>query len=323
MVKVAINGFGRIGRLTLRHIMLEHPNIKVVAVNDLAPAETLMHLFKHDSSYGLFEEKIETDFLSEREPEKLPWRKLGVDVVLECTGVFRGREGATKHLKAGAKKVIISAPAKDDDIPSFVLGVNEDVYEPAKDNIVDMGSCTTNCLGPTVKVLDDNFGIVKGFMTTIHSYTNDQKILDMVHKDLRRARTAGANIIPTTTGATKAIGKVIPKLKGKLEGMAIRVPTQTVSLIDLVCLIEKPTTVEKVNQIFKKASQQDNFKGILAVDNNPLVSMDYKANTFSATVDTLSTKVNGNLVKVLAWYDNEYAYSGRLADFAEFVGKKI
>ncbi len=323
MVKIAINGFGRIGRLCLRHIMDNMPELEVVALNDLAPAETLAHLFKYDSSYGIYDKKIKAKFLSEQDPEKLPWKELGVDIVLECTGVFRDRKGAEKHVKAGAKKVIISAPAKDDDIPSFVLGVNEDIFVPEKDEIIDMGSCTTNCLAPVVKVLDDNFGIEKGFMTTIHSYTNDQRILDLVHKDLRRARTAGENIIPTTTGATKAIGKVIPKLKGKLDGMAIRVPTTVVSLIDLVCLVEKSTTAKEVNSIFKKASQKDNFKGILTVEDKPLVSMDYKGNTFSAVLDALLTKVDAHLVKVLAWYDNEYAYACRLAEFAEFIGKKL
>jgi|AntAceMinimDraft_18_1070375.scaffolds.fasta_scaffold26746_3 glyceraldehyde 3-phosphate dehydrogenase len=323
MTKIAINGFGRIGRLCLRHILENHPELEVVAINDLSPAEILIHLFKYDSSYGIYNKEIKSKFFCEREPEKLPWKELEVDVVLECTGAFRDREGASKHLKAGAKKVIISAPAKDDDIPSFVIGVNENVFDSTKDDIIDMGSCTTNCLAPITKVLNDNLGIVSGYMTTIHSYTNDQKILDMVHKDFRRARTAGANIIPTTTGATKAIGKVIPQLKGKLEGMAMRVPTQVVSLIDLVCLLEKSTTAKEVNSLFKKASEQDNFKGILSIEEAPLVSMDYKGNTFSATVDAESTKVNDKLVKIIAWYDNEYAYAGRLGDFAKFVGEKL
>jgi len=339
MTKIAINGFGRIGRLTLRHILKSHPELDVVAINDLAPAQTLAHLLRYDSSYGIYQKPVKArdgeffihgstrekaiKIFSEPKPEKLPWKELGVDVVLECTGVFRDRIGSQKHIKAGAKKVIISSPAKDDDIPSFVIGVNQDTFDPKKDDIVDMGSCTTNCLAPVVKVLDDNFGVKRGFMTTVHAYTNDQRILDSVHKDVRRARTAGANMIPTTTGATKAIGKVIPKLKGKLDGMAIRVPIQVVSLIDLVCLVEKPTTSEEVNYTFKKASQQKNFNCILGIEDALLVSSDYKGNTFSAIVDAESTKVNENLIKIIAWYDNEYAYACRLAEFAEFIGKKL
>jgi len=320
MIKIAINGFGRIGRLTLRHILDNHSNIEVVAINDLADKDTLLHLFKYDSSYGIYDKKVDAKFLSEKDPEKLPWNNLGIDVVLECTGAFRNRQGAEKHLKAGAKKVIISAPAKSDDIKGYVIGVNEDSL--GDDDIVDMGSCTTNCLAPVVKVLDDNFGIQKSFMTTIHSYTNDQRILDLVHKDLRRARTAGMNMIPTTTGATKAICKIMPKMKGKLDGMAIRVPTTTVSLIDLVSLVDKKTNVKDVNSAFKSAAEKE-LKNILAVEDKPLVSMDFKGNTYSAVIDSLSTKVQDNLVKVIAWYDNEYAYAGRLADFAEIVGKKI
>ncbi len=320
MIKIAINGFGRIGRLALRHILDEHPNIEVTAINDLADKKALLHLFKYDSSYGIYDKKIKAKFLSESEPEKLPWKDLGVDVVLESTGVFRDRKGAEKHLKAGAKKVIISAPAKSDDIKGYVMGVNE--KELGDDDIVDMGSCTTNCLAPVVKILDENFGIEKGFMTTIHSYTNDQRILDLVHGDLRRARTAGLNMIPTTTGATAAIGKIIPKMKGRLDGMAIRVPTATVSLIDLVCFVGKKTSPEKINSVFRAAAKKD-LKGILAVENEPLVSMDFKGNNHSAIVDALSTKAQDNLVKVLVWYDNEYAYAARLAEFAEMIGKKI
>jgi glyceraldehyde 3-phosphate dehydrogenase len=335
MVKVAINGFGRIGRLSLRHILKNQPNIQIVAINDLDSADILAHLLKYDSSYGIYEKSVDVkdgkmvvdkhiiEVFSEPEPENLPWKKLGVDVVLECTGAFRTRELASKHLKAGAKKIIISAPAKDADIPSFILGVNEDSYNPEKDNIVDMGSCTTNCLAPIVKVIDDNFGIVNGYMTTVHSYTNDQRILDLVHKDFRRARTAGANIIPTSTGASEAIGKVIPKLKGKIQGLALRVPTQTVSLLDLVCNIEKETNAKEINSIFNKASKQKEFQGILTIENAPLVSMDFKGSNFSAVVDTLSTMANGKIIKVIAWYDNEWAYACRLAEFAEFIGEKL
>ncbi|MBU1045729.1 type I glyceraldehyde-3-phosphate dehydrogenase [Patescibacteria group bacterium] len=335
MVKIAINGFGRIGRLTLRHILKNQPNIEVLAINDLDSADTLAHLLKYDSSYGIYDKSVEVkagkmivdkhsiEVFSEPDPEKLPWKKLEIDVVLECTGAFRTRELVLKHLKAGAKKVVISAPSKDADIPSFVLGVNENDYNPEKDDIVDMGSCTTNCLAPVAKVIDDNFGIVNGFMTTVHSYTNDQKILDLVHKDLRRARTAGANIIPTSTGATEAIGKIIPKLKGRMDGLAIRVPTQTVSLLDLVCNLEKEASVDEINSAFRNASKQKNFQHILTVENAPLVSMDFKGNNFSAVVDTLSTMANGKTIKVIAWYDNEWAYACRLAEFAEFVGKKL
>lgn len=323
MTKIAINGFGRIGRLTLRHILKNHPELEVLAINDLAPKETLTHLFKYDSSYGIYEKKVKAEFFSERQPERLPWKEMGVDIILECTGVFRDREGAQKHLQAGAKKVIISAPAKNEDISSFILGVNEEIYDSKEDDIVDMGSCTTNCLAPVAKVLDDNFGIIRGFMSTVHSYTNDQRILDLAHQDLRRARTAGTNIIPTTTGATKAIGKVIPKLKGILDGMAVRVPVASVSLIDLVCLVEKSALAEEVNSIFRKASEQGSFKNILTVEDSSLVSSDYKGNIFSAIVDAGLTRVNDNLIKVIAWYDNEYGYACRLAEFAEFIGKKI
>ncbi|MBU3964663.1 type I glyceraldehyde-3-phosphate dehydrogenase [Patescibacteria group bacterium] len=320
MVKIAINGFGRIGRLTLRHILQSDLNIEVVAINDLADRETLLHLFKYDSSYGIYDKKVEAKFFSEPDPEKLPWKDLGVDIVLECTGAFKTRELASKHIKAGAKKVIISAPAKTDDIKGYVMGVNDDAL--GDEDIVDMGSCTTNCLAPVVKVLDDNFGIQKGFMTTVHSYTNDQRILDLVHNDLRRARTAGMNMIPTTTGATNAICKIMPNMKGKLDGMAIRVPTTTVSLIDFVCLVDKKTTAKDVNSVFKSAAKKE-LKNILAVEDEPLVSMDFKGNPYSAIIDSLSTKVNENLVKVIAWYDNEYAYAARLAEFAELVGKKL
>jgi len=338
MIKIAINGFGRIGRLTLRHILKNHPEVEVVVINDLAPADILAHLLRYDSNYGVYQKSVkagseaifidgsskgkEIKVLSEPDPEKLPWKDLQIDIVLECTGRFTDLEGAQKHLKAGAKYVIISAPAKDETIPSFVLGVNEDKFDPKKNKIVDMGSCTTNCLGPVAKVLNDTFGIVKGFMTTVHSYTNNQKILDLVHKDFRRARAAALNIIPTTTGATKAIGKVIPELKGKLNGMAIRVPTPTVSFLDLVCVLEKPATVEEINYTFKKASQKPNFRGILGIEDALLVSSDYKGNTYSAVVDAASTMAIDNLVKVCAWYDNEWAYACRLAEFAEFVGKK-
>jgi len=335
-IKVAINGFGRIGRPVFRRLIENHPDVEVVAINDLTNPKTLAHLLKYDSVYGIYQKAVkatensilvngkEFRVFAETDPEKLPWKELDVDIVLECTGRFTSYDGAAKHLKAGAKKVIISAPSKNPEkIPEFVLGVNEDKCDPSKWDICDMGSCTTNCLAPVAKVLHENFKIIRGFMTTVHAYTNDQRILDLPHEDLRRARAAALNMIPTTTGAARAIGNVLPELKGKLDGMAIRVPIPTVSLIDLVCIVEKETTAEEVNYVFKKASQTERLKGILGIEDQPLVSCDFKGNSFSAIVDAPSTKVIGNLVKVLAWYDNEWAYAVRLAEFAEFVGKKL
>ncbi len=323
MIKIAINGFGRIGRPTFRRILDNHPDLEVVAINDLTDNETLEHLLKYDSLYGRYDKKINSEMLAEKNPEKLPWKEMGVDIVLECTGVFRDLEGAKLHLKAGAKKVIISAPCKSDGVPGFVLGVNEEKYEPEKIDIMDMGSCTTNCLAPIAKVLNDNFKIKKGFLTTVHSYTNDQRILDLPHKDLRRTRAAALNIIPTTTGAAKAIGKIIPELDGKLDGIAIRVPTPTVSILDLIVSVEKETSVEEVNQAFKGAAESERMKGILRTEKEPLVSTDFKGDTYSAIVDLPQTMVKGNLIKVLGWYDNEYGYACRLAEFAEFIGKKM
>ena len=335
MVKVAINGFGRIGRPVFKKIIEAHPNLEVVAINDLTDAPTLAYLLKYDSVYGIYQKSVKAqgDYLlvngqkfkvfAEKDPSKLPWKELGVDIVLECSGVFTDYEGARKHIEAGAKKVIISAPSKNPEkIPEFVLGVNEDKYDPKYD-IVDMGSCTTNCLAPIAKVLHENFKIVKGFMSTIHAYTNDQRVLDLAHKDLRRARAAALNIIPTTTGAARAIGNVIPELKGKLDGMAFRVPVPTVSVLDLVCEVEKKTTKEEVNFVLRKASQSERLSGILGVEDALLVSSDYIGNSFSAIVDSASTMVIDNLVKIVAWYDNEWAYACRLAEFAEFVGKKL
>lgn len=336
-IKIAINGLGRIGRPTFRRILDNHPDLEVLAINDLTDTKTLAHLLRYDSIYGIYQKPVKFSgkellldgtregksikVLAETEPLKLPWKKLGIDIVLECTGRFTDYEGAKKHIEAGAKKVIISAPGEG--TPSFILGVNEEKYDPKKDDVVDMGSCTTNCLAPVAKVLNDNFGIVKGFMSTIHSYTNDQRILDLPHKDLRRARAAALNIIPTTTGAAKAIGKVIPELKGKLDGIAFRVPTPTVSVLDLICEVEKPTTVEEVNYTFKKVSQKKEFQGILGIEDALLVSSDYIGNSFSAIVDAPSTMAIDNLVKVVAWYDNEWAYACRLAEFAEYIGKKL
>ena len=335
-IKIAINGFGRIGRPTLRRILDKHSDLEVVAINDLTDAGTLAHLLKYDSLYGIYGRSIKhTDnalvidgkqikVLAESDPSKLSWKELGVDIVLECSGVFIDYEGAAKHIAAGAKTVIISAPSKNQDkIPSYILGVNEEKFDVKKDKVIDMGSCTTNCLAPIVKVLQENFKIVKGFMTTVHSYTNDQRILDLPHKDLRRARAAALNIIPTTTGAAKAIGNVMPELKGKLDGIAFRVPTPIVSVLDLICQVEKKTTAEEVNYIFKKASKVKELNGILGVEDAILVSSDYKGNSFSAIIDASLTMANDNLVKVVAWYDNEWGYACRLAEMAEYVGKKM
>ena len=324
MIKVAINGFGRIGRPVFRRILDNHTDLEVVAINDLTDQKTLAHLLKYDSSYGIYEKTIGPDvkLFAEKDPANLPWKELGVDVVLACSGQFTEIEGAKKHLEAGGKKVIISAPSKSKEIKTFVLGVNEEKYDSKKDNVVSMASCTTNCLAPVAKVLNDNFKIEKGFMTTDHSYTNDQRILDLPHKDLRRARAAAINIIPTTTGAASAIGKVIPEIEGKLDGIALRVPTPVVSILDLICLVEKKTSVKEVNDIFKKMAEKE-MKGILGVEEDSLVSSDFKGNPLSAIVDLQLTMVKENLVKVVAWYDNEWAYACRLAEFAEFVGKKI
>lgn len=332
MVKVGINGFGRIGRLALK-AGLEKKGLDIVAVNDLTDARTLAHLFKYDSTFGIFpgEVKVKDNtliingrtirVLSEKNPILLPWKELGVEVVIESTGKFRDREGAGKHLKAGAKKVIISAPAKGEDI-TIVLGVNEEEYDPEKHHIISNASCTTNCLAPAAKVLLDNFGIRRGLMTTIHSYTNDQVILDSPHKDLRRARAAALSMIPTTTGAAKATALVLPQLEGKIDGLAIRIPTPNVSLIDFVCELEKETVKEEVNQAFKKAAVGE-LSHILEYTEEPLVSRDFNGNSHSAIVDGLSTYViDRNLVKVLVWYDNEWGYSHRLVELVEYITKK-
>ncbi len=322
MKKVAINGFGRIGRMCFQNIIKNHPELRITAINDLADINTLVHLLKYDSVYGRDSNEIEVKensilvngqeikIFSERDPEQLNWQE--IDVVLECTGIFTSLEKAEKHRKAGAKKVIISAPGKD--IPSYILGINEKDYNPEKDHIVDMGSCTTNCLAPVAKILNDNFQIKKGYITTIHSYTNDQNILDLPHKDLRRARAAALNMIPTSTGAAKAIGKVIPELDGKLNGIAVRVPTPTVSLLDLTVIVEKNTTVQEVNQLFEQ-----NSTNIITIEKEPLVSSDYIKNSYSAVVDVSLTQVSDNLIKVIAWYDNEWAYAKRLAEFCNFI----
>jgi len=335
-IKIAINGFGRIGRPTFRRILEKHPDLEIKAINDLTDTKTLAHLLKYDSVYGNYDKSIEHKqeaivvdnkefkILSEKEPGKLPWKDLGVDIVLECTGRFTDIEAAKQHIQAGAKKVIISAPCKSEGVAHFVLGVNQEKYQPVKDNVISMGSCTTNCLAPIAKVIDDGFEIESGLMTTIHSYTNDQRLLDSPHKDLRRARSATLSMVPTTTGAAIAVTKTIPKLEGKIHGIAVRVPTPVVSLVDFVAKVKKEVTVEEVNQVFKKASSSEKLKGILGIEETPLVSVDFKSNPLSAIIDTSSTMVQQkNLVKILAWYDNEWGYACRLAEFAEFIGSKL
>ena len=328
-VKVAINGFGRIGRNVLR-IASQSNDFEVVAVNDLTDAKTLAHLFKYDSVHGIFSGEVSTDgdnlivngqsikILSQRDPSQLPWQELNIDIVIESTGFFSSRDLATQHLTAGAKKVVISAPGKDIDI-TVCMGINESDYNPATDHIISNASCTTNCLAPVAKVLLEKFGVVRGMMTTVHSYTNDQNILDLPHKDLRRARAAGVNMIPTTTGATNAAALVLPQLKGKLAGMAIRVPTPNVSLIDLVVETEKPTSVAAVNAAMRSAAENE-LKGILDYCDLPLVSHDFNGSSASSTVDALSTAVLGEtMVKVLAWYDNEWGYSCRVYDLVRYI----
>ena len=332
--KVGINGFGRIGRLALKAIIQRcGGKAEVAAVNDLTDAKTNAHLFKYDSNYGIYPGKVEAKddgivvdgrkikVLAERDPAKIPWRDYGVDIVIESTGLFTQASKAAAHLQGGAKKVIISAPAQEEDI-SIVLGVNEGKYDPAKHRIISNGSCTTNCIAPVVKVLHQNFGIVHGFMTTVHAYTNDQKILDMFHRDLRRARSAGTNIIPTTTGAAKVVGVVIPELQGKLHGIALRVPTPVVSVVDFVADLKRKASAEEINDAFRKAADGE-LKGILEYCDEPLVSSDFKGDPASAIFDALSTMViDGNLIKVLAWYDNEWGYSCRLADLVVYIVRK-
>ncbi|KAA0548725.1 type I glyceraldehyde-3-phosphate dehydrogenase [Bacillus sp. BGMRC 2118] len=331
-VKIGINGFGRIGRNVFR-AALNNANVEVVAVNDLTDAHTLAHLLKYDTVHGVLNAEVtvgenslivngkEIKVLAERDPAQLGWGNLGVDIVVESTGRFTKREDAAKHLEAGAKKVIISAPASNEDI-TVVMGVNEDKYDAANHHVISNASCTTNCLAPFAKVINDNFGIKKGMMTTVHSYTNDQQILDLPHKDLRRARAAAENIIPTSTGAAKAVSLVLPELKGKLNGMAMRVPTPNVSLVDLVVELEKDVTAEEINGALKEAAE-GNLKGILQYSEEPLVSSDYNGDPHSSTIDALSTMVlEGNLVKVISWYDNESGYSHRVIDLAEYIVKQ-
>lgn len=330
-IKVAINGFGRIGRNALKAKYISNvEEVEIVAINDLTDPSTLAHLLKYDSIFGRFHGSVEAKegaiivdgkeikVFAKKDPEQLPWGELGVDIVIESTGLFTEKDKASKHLTAGAKKVIISAPAKNEDI-TIVLGVNEDKYDPQNHHIISNASCTTNCLAPVAKVMDEKFGIVKGMMTTVHAYTNDQRILDLPHKDLRRSRAAAQSIIPTTTGAAKAVALVLPQLKGKLNGMAMRVPTPTVSVVDVVFELERETTADEINETLRAAADD----WVLGYSEEPLVSMDYKQDPRSSIVDGLSTMVmGGKLAKVLSWYDNEWAYSNRIIDLAKYIGEK-
>jgi len=332
--RIGINGFGRIGRLALKAaIQRGGDRLEVTAVNDLTDARTNAHLFKYDTNYGLYPGSVEAKddcivvdgkkiaVLAERDPARIPWRDHGVDIVIESTGLFTKGSKAAAHLEGGAKKVIISAPAQDEDI-SIVLGINEEKYDPASHRIISNGSCTTNCVAPVARVLHQNFGIVHGLMTTVHAYTNDQKILDVFHKDLRRARAAAMNIIPTTTGAARVVGVVIPELQGKLHGIALRVPTSAVSVVDLVADLNKKASAEEINDAFRKAAHGE-LKGILEYCDEPLVSSDFKGNPASAIFDAPSTMViDDNFIKVLAWYDNEWGYACRLADLAMYIIQK-
>lgn len=329
MLKVAINGFGRIGRPSLK-IAFEK-GLEIVAINDLTDIETSAHLLQYDSSYGVWQRNVVADkenseiiidgkpikYFSEKDPTNLPWAKLGVDVVLDCTGIFLDQEGAGKHIAAGAKKVVLSAPPKDD-VPVYLLGINEKEYKG--ETIVSNGSCTTNCLAPMIKALDELCDVEQGFMTTTHSYTNDQNLLDLPHRDMRRARAAALSIIPTTTGAAKTVGKVIPHLKGKLDGIALRVPTPVVSIVDFICTVKNPKSVEEINENFKKFAK-GKMEGILDATEKELVSMDFKMNPHSSIVDLPLTMVMGNQVKIVGWYDNEWGYSNRLVEMAIYISK--
>lgn len=332
MVKVGINGFGRIGRNVFR-AALSNPEVEVVAVNDLTNVSMLAHLLKYDTTHGTLDAKVEAGdgvllvngksikVFAERDPGNLPWGEQGVEIVVESTGIFTDKAKAEAHLKGGAKKVVISAPASNEDI-TIVMGVNEDKYDAANHNIISNASCTTNCLAPFAKVLNEKFGIVRGMMNTIHSYTNDQSTLDLAHKDPRRARAAAENIIPTTTGAAKAVSLVLPELKGKLNGMSLRVPTPNVSVTDLVAELKQSVTVEEVNAAFKEASE-GSLKGILGYSEEPLVSSDYNGDPASSTIDALSTMVmEGTMVKIISWYDNEWGYSNRVVDLCDYIAKK-
>ena len=334
-IRVAINGFGRIGRQSLKAMLDRHPNdIEVVGINDITDTETNAHLFRYDSTYGRFPGKVEVadndlivdgkriKVFAEKDPAQIPWSDVGAQLVVESTGFFTDGPKAAAHLQGTVKKVIISAPAKGEDI-TIVLGVNQDKYDPAKHNIISNASCTTNCLAPAAKVIFDTFGIEKGLMTTVHSYTNDQRILDVVHKDLRRARAAAQNIIPTTTGAARALALVIPELKGKFDGFSLRVPTATVSVVDFVATLSRPASVQAVNDAFRAAAE-GSLSGILGITNEPLVSSDFRGDSRSSIVDAESTMMVGDdFLKVIAWYDNEWGYSCRVADLTSFIGERL
>ncbi|HET9980398.1 MAG TPA: type I glyceraldehyde-3-phosphate dehydrogenase [Ktedonobacterales bacterium] len=335
-IRVAINGFGRIGRQSLKAMLERYPTqLDVVAINDLTDTETNAHLFRYDSTYGRFNGEVKVldnndlsingkqiKVFQQKDPAQIPWGEVGAQIVIESTGFFTDAEKAKAHLHDSVKKVIISAPAKGEDI-TIVLGVNEDKYDPTKDNIISNASCTTNCLAPAAKVIQDAWGIDRGMMTTVHSYTNDQRLLDVVHKDLRRARAAAQNIIPTSTGAARALALVMPELKGKFDGFSLRVPTATVSVVDFVALLNKPTSVDAVNDAYKAAAA-GHLKGILDFTDEPLVSSDFRGDSHSAIIDGLSTMVLGdNMVKVIAWYDNEWGYSSRVADLTNFVAERL
>ncbi len=335
-IRVGINGFGRIGRQSMKALLERYPSqIDVVAINDLTDSATNAHLFKYDTTYGRFDGTVRVldnndieingkriKVFSQRDPGQIPWGDEGAQIVIESTGFFSDAAKASAHLRDTVKKVIISAPAKGEDI-TIVLGVNQDKYDPAKHNIISNASCTTNCLAPAAKVINDTFGIEKGMMTTVHSYTNDQRVLDVVHSDLRRARAAGANIIPTTTGAARALSLVIPELKGKFDGFALRVPTLTVSVVDFVATLNKPASVAAVNGAFQQAAE-GSMKGILGVTDEPLVSSDFRGDSRSSIIDELSTMMLGdNFLKVIAWYDNEWGYSCRVADLTNFIGERL
>jgi glyceraldehyde 3-phosphate dehydrogenase len=332
--KIGINGFGRIGRLVFRAVNQHYGDkLEIVAINDLTDAKTNAHLLKYDSTYGIYPEKVEaagdsimvdgekTKVIAERDPAKIPWKDLGADIVIESTGLFTDGTKAAAHLQGGAKKVIISAPATNEDI-TIVMGVNHENYDAKKHNVISNASCTTNGIAPVVKVLQDNFGVAKGLLTTIHAYTNDQRLLDMYHKDLRRARAAALNLIPTSTGAARAVALVMPEMKGKLHGISVRVPTPTVSMCDFVCDLNKDATVDQINAAFKEAAN-GKFKGIIEYCDEPLVSTDFKGNQASSIVDSMETMVlGGNMVKIIAWYDNEWGYSCRMADLAIMIFDK-
>lgn len=332
--KIAINGFGRIGRQVTKALLENHKgSFDLVAVNDLSDVATSAHLFKYDTNYGKYPGTVEVDgndiiidgdrlqVLSERNPADLPWGDLGVDIVVESTGIFRSREQAAMHIEAGAKKVIISAPAKDEDI-TICMGVNNELYDPANHHVISNASCTTNCLAPAAKVVNDTFGIIQGVMTTVHSYTSDQRLVDVTHSDMRRARAAAMNIIPTSTGAAKAVALVVPELKGKFDGMAMRVPTSTVSVVDFVATVEKPGSTEELLAALDAAAAGP-MKGILDVSREPLVSSDFKGNAFSSIIDAEFTGFYGDLVKVVTWYDNEWAYSVRVTDLAKYIADSL